>query len=195
MHNKNRAGLKYSVTPLNYEGEISIRSELRGDHKNSGVERYNSLEQQHLQPVSSVAEGNMSMLVVKTVTSGIEIATGAIHTIDRGDDEYSIKSRSGDGWTSTEFRLKSKKGIPVTLEKVVSIFTGLEKGVTSPSGRVMEDLSGAGSYSGEVLMSGAEWELQLWDGSAIAIDGDREAMRIVRLHTYHTLATRYASHC
>ena len=44
MADPHRAGLRYTVTPLNYEGRIEIRSGLQGDHRNAGVERYNSPE-------------------------------------------------------------------------------------------------------------------------------------------------------
>jgi len=62
MADPHRAGLRYSLTPLNYEGTIEIKSGLHGDHCNAGVERYNSLEQQHLQAVSEATTGEVSEL-------------------------------------------------------------------------------------------------------------------------------------
>ena len=69
MADPHRAGLRYALTPLNYEGVIELRSGLYGDHLNAGVERYNSLEQKHLEAVSESASGVLNELVVKTTQS------------------------------------------------------------------------------------------------------------------------------
>lgn len=52
MVKRNRAAMIYSVQPINYEGRITFRSGLNGKQKNTGVDRYNSLNQQHLEPVN-----------------------------------------------------------------------------------------------------------------------------------------------
>ena len=66
MDNMHQAGLKYSLTPLNYSGTIKVLSELKGNHINAGVERYKDLKQEHLKPVSEQAKDNSCFLLVKT---------------------------------------------------------------------------------------------------------------------------------
>ncbi len=71
------AGIRYSVNPLNYDGRIEIRSQIRCDHSNSGVERYNDLNQKHLSPVSEEVQNDNMKLVAQTTQSKIVIAVCA----------------------------------------------------------------------------------------------------------------------
>ena len=49
MSNMHLAAIKYRITPLNFSGSMSFCSSLDGTHKNEGVKRYSTLNQQHLE--------------------------------------------------------------------------------------------------------------------------------------------------
>ena len=49
MNNPHLGGLEYKVTPVNYNGEIEIKTELDADLKNDGVSRYPDLDQNHIE--------------------------------------------------------------------------------------------------------------------------------------------------
>ncbi len=48
MDDPHLAGIEYSVTPLNYSGNMELMSAIDGDLINGGVERYSDLDQHHL---------------------------------------------------------------------------------------------------------------------------------------------------
>jgi len=79
MDNPHIAGIRYEVSPLNYQGPLLIRSGLYGNHINAGVERYRQLKQKHLEPVLQNGEKGKIFLVVKTNNSDIAIAQNARH--------------------------------------------------------------------------------------------------------------------
>jgi trehalose/maltose hydrolase-like predicted phosphorylase len=114
---------------LNYSGTIEIRSALTGNHKNAGVERYNSLNQQHLEPVTEIAEDGTILLVVKTTQSDILVAT-ACHTAL--SVEATPKISSDHGWIQQEYAFEAHKDREVALEKMVAMYTSRDPGVEDP---------------------------------------------------------------
>jgi beta-phosphoglucomutase family hydrolase len=190
MADPHRAGLKYALSPLNYSGRIEIRSALSGNHKNAGVERYNSLNQQQLEPVTEIAEDNEILLVVKTTQSDILIAAGCTCTLSVN---ASKAIGSGDGWIHLDYAFEAKQEEEVVLEKLVSIYTSRDPGVEDPLEEVRATLEKLSSYESELNLSAGRWK-ELWERMDVRISGDREAQKLVRLHLYHMLVSASPHH-
>lgn len=190
MADPHRAGLRYSVMPLNYSGRIEIRSALSGNHLNAGVERYNTLNQQQLEPVTELAEENGMQLVVKTTQSDILIATGCSSTLSVN---ASTELSSGDGWIQQEYAFEAQKNEEVVLEKLVSIYTSRDPEVEDPLEEVRSTLRVLSSYEDELNLSAGRWK-ELWEGMDVKVSGDREAQKLLRLHLYHMLVSASPHH-
>lgn len=192
MADPHRAGLRYAITPLNYQGRIGIRSELRGDHQNAGVERYNSLEQKHLMPVSEEAIGEAIQLVVKTTQSDILIATCARNHIHGGElDKYTVLK--GDGWIGQEYTLEAERDEEIVLEKMVTLYTSRDPQVEDPLEEAKATLAGVSSYDTELKLSEGRWK-EIWEQVDVVISGDREAQRLLRLHLFHMMVSASPHH-
>ena len=192
MADPHRAGLRYSVTPLNYEGTVEIRSQLRGDHRNAGVKRYDDLNQQHLEPVVEDHSDHQLELVVKTTNSDILIAASARHAIVNGTEKGS-DVESGQGWVSQTFRVVAERDQEVTLEKLVTLYTSRDPGVEDPLHEATSTLERMDTYISELRLSEGRWR-EIWDRVDIQVGGDREAQRLLRLHLYHMMVTASPHH-
>ncbi len=193
MDNPHLAGLRYSVTPLNFEGKIEIRSELRGDHKNAGVERYNDLNQQHLVPVGEEVVDDRADLVVRTSQSDITIAVCARHRLSGSDTKSPQITRTGGGWISQSFMAEGKKEREIVLEKLVSIYTSRDPGVDDPLEKARVAHNHRESYKDVFNKSAESWK-RIWEKADIVIEGDREAQRLTRLHLFHMMVTASEHH-
>jgi trehalose/maltose hydrolase-like predicted phosphorylase len=178
------------LTPLNYHGRIEIRSALSGNHLNAGVERYNTLNQQQLEPVTEEADGNGMQLVVKTTQSDILIATGCTSTLSvNASAEFS----TGDGWIQQDYAFDAQKEEEVVLEKLVSIYTSRDPGVEDPLDEVRSTLNLLFSYEDELKLSAGRWK-ELWERMDVKVSGDREAQKLLRLHLYHMMVSASPHH-
>ncbi len=193
MADPHRAGLRYTITPLNYQEPVEILSRLRGDHKNAGVERYISLNQQHLEPVTEELHGTVMELVVKTSQSDILIAACGENRITGGKQITGPETRSGEGWIGQLFMMQGEKERDIVLEKMVAIYTSREPDAEDPLEEARATLSGMQSYAPEQQLSAGRWN-ELWKRIDIKIDGDREAQRLVRLHLFHMMVTASPHH-
>ncbi len=193
MADPHRAGIRYEVKPLNYSGKIEIKSELRGDHENRGVKRYNELIQKHLIPVTEQINGDTADLVVKTTQSDILIALSARNHLRQGGKTIEPVSGTGEGWISQVFSLEAVQGENVVLEKMVAIYTSRDPGVEDPLKEAQLTLSEISKYDQELELSAGRWK-ELWEQMDITIHGDREAQRLIRLHLFHMMVTASPHH-
>ncbi len=193
MHDPHLAGLRYSVTPLNYEAKIEIRAQLRGDHKNAGVERYNDLNQQHLVPLVEEVIEDRSDLVVKTSQSQITIAVCAKHNFYGSINSDLQTTRTGSGWISQSFVADGRKEREISLEKRVSIYTSRDPGIDDPLSMARSAMEAMGSLTEEFEKSRMAWK-RIWNKTDILIEGDREAQRLTRMHQYHMMVSASEHH-
>ncbi|MEN8230232.1 MAG: beta-phosphoglucomutase family hydrolase [Bacteroidota bacterium] len=193
MADPHRTALRYSITPLNYEGRIDIKTGLNGDHSNGGVERYNTLNQVHLMPVTELYSEDKMELVVKTTQSDILVAVCAGNNIIHGGEQVASKTQTGKGWISQEFEVEARKEQEVTLEKMVTIYTSRDPEVEDPLEEAQNGLDEMSSFESELSLSAGRWT-ELWDQMDISISGDREAQRLVRLHLFHMMVTASPHH-
>lgn len=66
FYNPNVAAIKYSVTPVNHSSKIHFKTGIEGRLTNTGVDRYNSLNQKHLVPVDAFAHKDIGILECTT---------------------------------------------------------------------------------------------------------------------------------
>lgn len=193
MDDPHRAGLRYSITPLNYSGGIEIRSALRGDHRNAGVKRYNDLNQQHLEAVSEEVSDERMDLVVRTVTSGIRIAASSKEKLLVPGGGAHVSVRSGPAWVSKSYRVTASEGGEVVLEKLVSLATSRDPVKGDPGDRCIQLLEQMEDYGTELARSTLAWS-GIWDRLDVKIHGDRQAQKLVRLHLYHMMVSASPHH-
>jgi len=191
MHNPHLGGIRYTVTPVNYSEDITLRSTLDGTVTNYGVERYRELNSKHLSPISVVRESGGISLHVRTTTSKINIAMHARHTLSSEGTGVDVqrKFEKDMGVISELMTFPAEKQKPYTLEKLVSIFTSKDPELPDDPEEVakqaFEDID-----SFEHLLSEHRrmWH-KFWNRADHRIEGDRFAQKVIHLHTYHLLVT------
>ncbi len=188
MANPHLAALKYTITPLNYNSDIIIRSELDGQVINSGVERYRQLNSKHWQTVDQGGDGKNCFLVVRTNQSKITLAVAARHFIKNGEQpcESQFVISTEPGLVRSTIRVKGKKNTPLTIEKTVATYTTKDK--SNPQQYAKNDLNKIDGFESLYNESKKAWS-KIWEKIDIRIDGQRLVQKLVRLNLYHLMVT------
>jgi beta-phosphoglucomutase family hydrolase len=187
MADPHLAALRYVVTPLNYSGQISVRSGLDGRLVNGGVGRYQGLANRHLEPVGVAGEGKTSWVVVCTNESGIEIATAArlSASLDGNALTPEMRVEAEDAAAHSTFDMQVAAGQSLEVDKVVAIFNSNDDVQGDPLAPARAAVASASPE--EVLAASARaWEA-VWERIDIELDGDRLSQKILRLHLYHCM--------
>ncbi|MBT7323992.1 MAG: HAD-IA family hydrolase [Anaerolineae bacterium] len=190
MENHHLAALRYEITPLNYDGEISIRSMLDGDIINDGVARYRDLNAKHLEAVKEESDGSFSSLLVKTNQSDILIAEAArlFVTAEGNALEPAFEKSQVPARITTAFTVDVERGVPLTVDKLVAIYTSNQEQVDDPFVAAQNALSQINSFD-EIRQASENAWTKIWEKIDIQIEGDRVAQKLIRLHLYHTILT------
>jgi len=181
--------IRYTITPENYFGDLTIRSFLDGTVRNTGVARYSELSSKHLKPVSAGSfKDNGIYLTMETSTSGIKISAASVLKIFWGKEEYEtgrkiIREKDKIG---CELRIPAAWGKSIHVEKTCGIFTSRDSQPGFPEKKAIKAVREASVFSVLARSHEAAWNA-LWKKCDINIKGDRFSETVLRFHMFHLL--------
>ena len=182
MANVHQFNLSYTVTPLNFSGEVTFVTEADGDVYNYNVARYRSLSHQHLDVTAVEATDVYTALTARTKTSQITITQQAkVATTVTGT--FSTETTATKA--IQQFPFAAVEGQSYTFEKTVLVHQYRADEVI-PEVTVTE--LPFENFETSFAQSTKAWA-QLWEQAAIEIDGDIMSQKMLNLHTFHILAS------
>ena len=192
MNNPHCGAVQYTITPENYSDWITVRSLLDGAVLNTGVERYRQLNSKHLEllMLGSFAHNGV-YLSVATNQSRIEIAEASRLRLFVEEKEKTphfklvVKNKAAIG---EEFKFYVQKGKSYTIEKIVSIYTSKDTGVSDPTMEAIDSLRKVPRFDRLLSAHEEKWK-GLWDVFDVCIEGDNFSHKVLRLHIFHLLQT------
>jgi beta-phosphoglucomutase family hydrolase len=191
MADPHLSAMQYTIKPLNYSGKITVKTGINGAIINDGVERYKSLNQQHLKSVDQGAAGNRQFVVVSTTQSGIQIAEAADHYFYQHGKLLSAELTNEVTLSKVygTITFDVKKNEVVSLVKKVALFTSKPDDVSDPlaSAKATLDHAKAG-FDSLLAESAKEWKA-IWAKIDMQVEGDRFSQKLLRLHLYHLMVS------
>jgi kojibiose phosphorylase len=191
-YNVHRAGIKFWVTPLNYDGQIVIESTIDGAVTNAGD--FPGIKIEHLFTLKNQLLGEIGhYLETITLDDCMHIGIGTALKIN-GETKNNSSPNSKviighlDGRQCISVEVKNHETI--TVEKYAVAFSSRE---------TSEDLmeSSAETELKEFLKSGLDRELsnhvkiyeKLWKAADISIGGDEHSDKALRFNIFHLMST------
>jgi len=177
LANQHMVGLHCTITPLNFSGQIEVRTGLMGHIDNQGLRHVEILDQGH-------ADG-LIWLRSQTRHTHIEIGQ-AVRTIAIGPDPEAIKREICPAWGQPSDIISAAVGMgqQLTILKEVAIVTSREG--DNPLQRAMALLQIESSYDHIMAENKTAWD-ENWAASDVIIEGDPEAQLAVRFSLFHLL--------
>lgn len=182
--------MRFSVTPENYNGKITFRTGIDGLVINAGVERYRQLNSKHLQPHANGEFGGDGLyLTMQTNQSGIDITQAQRTLVYEGSRLIHPEMHvllHGRERIMHELTLDVRQGQKYSVEKIVSIYTSRDHGVTDSIAVAQEKTARLENFHMVYFSHQAKWKA-LWKIFDIQVDGDPVIQQILRLHAFHLL--------
>ncbi len=119
--------------PENWSGRLDVRSGLDGRIVNAGVARYSQFDEHHLIEVQTeVVNDETIALAARTSQSDVEIAEVARTRIVSAARPISPARRVVEepGFIAHEFSLDADPAEPITIEKIVTLFTSRDRSIS-----------------------------------------------------------------
>lgn len=191
MHLPHVGALETTVRAEDWSGTIEFRSTLDGNVKNSLVERYRDLANQHLGSVETREIADDSVLLsVQTNQSRIPVAMAARTTVWRDGVPVPVAFALFDQAAEIghDIAVQLSTGETVTVEKLVTVHTGRDVATSEPGVDAQRGLARLGRFA-EVLDGHLTAWTHLWERLSIEFDDFSDEVRILRLHLLHLLQT------
>jgi len=170
---------------------IEFRSTVDGNVTNSLVERYRDLASEHLgSAVTRELSNNSVLLTVQTTQSRIPVAMAARNTVRRDGEPVPATYRlfHHDAEIGHDIAVLLSHGESVTVEKVVTVYTGRDVATSEPGVDAQRWVVRLGRFA-ELLDGHQTAWTHLWERSSIEFDDFTDEVRVLRLHMLHLLQT------
>lgn len=184
-------GIKYSITPLNYSGKITVKSELDGSTVNSGVKRYSQLGFRHYDIVEKGSKKDISYIHVRTNQSGIDIALAARLIVSTGNKKIKPCITNGESKDSVfaSFSKFVAETETISVDKVITFYTSRDRNAKKPPlARGISALKKIRSFDGILYSSGEAWD-NIWEEIDIGVQGVNRVQKLIRFNMYHLMIT------
>lgn len=183
--------IKYSITPLNYSGKITVKSELDGSTVNSGVKRYSELGFRHYDVVKKGSEKDTSYIHVRTNQSRIDIALAARLIVSAGNKK--IKPGITNDESKDSVFASFSKFVPetetISVDKVITLYTSRDRNAKKPPlDRSISALKKIKSFD-EILFNSEEAWGNIWKEIDIEVQGVSRVQKLIRFNMYHLMIT------
>ncbi|MBA5846617.1 trehalose-phosphatase [Gordonia amicalis] len=189
MDHRHVGALDTRILAEDWSGRIEVSSMLDGTVTNSGVERYRELASRHLTAPEGTADSTDSVLLrVQTNQSRITIAVGARTTVWRGNEQLPAHYDliSDQGRIGHRIGVDIAAGEEVTVEKVATLYTSRDNGISEPGVAASRTLARLGRFH-DLLTDHARACVRMWDLCRTDLEGHPDAQRAVRFHMLHML--------
>jgi alpha,alpha-trehalase len=189
--------LESTLTPENWSGAVEFRSALDGTVINSGVPRYRKLASNHLEPIETESvDDDTIYLKVQTSQSKIRIAQAARTRVfvDGKRTEVDRRVIEEPGYIAHEFSLDAEQGVPLSVEKVVTLYTSRDQAIAECGLEARDRIQHCGSFSALLKSHSIAWG-HLWNRFDIGITAElpnrhaEHAAMVLRVHVLHLLQT------
>ena len=193
MHDVHMAGLDIKLTAENWSGRLTVCSALDGTVRNTGVERYRKLSSHHTRVVSrdELAEDSIR-LVARTTQSNIHVAEAARTRVYRDGMRVqpAVRLVEQSDWIGQELDVELHEGATLNIEKVVTLYTSRDPGISEPAYQAERNLEAAGEFDDLLTQHTLSWH-SLWDEFDFRLDTESNSgsKLKLRVHIFHLLQT------
>jgi trehalose/maltose hydrolase-like predicted phosphorylase len=191
MDDPHLGALESTFVAENWAGRLEVRSALDGRVTNAGVARYRALDGRHLRPVDAGVDGeDVVWLQVETATSHIRVAEAARTRVVGGGAVLPADRRTAveQGSAAAELAVDLAEGQPVTVEKVVALFTSRDHGIAECGLEARQRVARAAGFEELAERHALAWK-RLWRRCRIGLGQHGEIASTVNLHVFHLLQT------
>lgn len=185
------AGLEITITPDNWSGPLEIHAGLDGRVRNTGVPRYAALNNLHLSPLEASAFGHDGIfLCTETTQSKVRIAQAARTGFfpDAAWAELPRTPVQSRDYVGQDCTIPMTEGRPLTVEKIASLYTSRDHGISECGEEARDALAHAGRFE-DLLRSHAQHWDQVWQQCDLGLQGGEGSQLTLRLHLFHLLQT------
>ena len=172
------AAIRYSITPLNFSGEVTFSPYLDGDVKNHD----SNYDEKFWVEVSKSVQDGEGVLVTRTKKTDFELGVAMSCVLEGARWQTSIDY----SLVRSTATVKADKGKEIVFYKYIGLVSSLNYAASACAESAMKAAKRAKEIGFEKMHNAhiSKWAA-IWDLADIRIDGDAEAQQGIRFNIFH----------
>jgi len=175
--------IKYTITPVNFSGAITINSYIDGDIANKD----SNYDEKFWDAINSEVDNNEAYLMLRTKKTLYEVCTGACTHVYKNGSHAGVRyvGSAQEKYTSTIINVDAKQGEELSIYKYavnVSSQNYKPEDLLSTCKKVLNEVSAKG-FDNMLAEQAAAWK-EKWNESDIIIEGDVAAQQGIRFNIF-----------
>ncbi|MES2418014.1 MAG: glycoside hydrolase family 65 protein [Bacteroidota bacterium] len=175
--------IKYTITPHNFEGKISVESILDGDVKNQD----SNYDEKFWNGISAQKISDFALLTMETKKTLFWVSSGIYTSIWQNGRDLRIKPeyKSAEKFVSLQFNIEVKKNEPTSIYKYavnLSSANYAKDKLETAAVEVLKRVSAKG-FDQMLAEQAAAWSKK-WEHGDIVIEGDIAAQQAIRFNIF-----------
>jgi maltose phosphorylase len=175
--------IKYTLTPLNFESEITLTPFVDGDI----VNKDSNYDEKFWDEVSKAIDNDNGYVQLRTKKTGFEVATAMKFTIEQDGKPVAVQSNpiQKEKYIAAEIKLQARQGQSITLTKYAANLSSQNHPAAEMANLSGELLKGIAAKGFDTLLSeqAAAWAAK-WKHNDIIIEGDAAAQQGIRFNIF-----------
>jgi maltose phosphorylase len=183
MADDETGAIKYTITPLNFSGEITVTPAIDGDV----VNKDSNYDEKFWDEVSKATNPNGGYIVMRTKKTGFEVATGMQYRILQNGEvvEPTAEAIEKEKYVASKVTLNAKEGEAITVIKYAANLSSQNYKAEELVEQLNATLSRISAKGFDTMLAeqAASWA-EKWKHNDIIIDGDISAQQAIRFNIY-----------
>jgi maltose phosphorylase len=175
--------IKYTITPLNFEGEVTLTPFIDGDI----VNKDSNYDEKFWDEVSKAIDTDKGYVQLRTKKTGFEVATAMKFSIEQDGKPVSVQSNpiQKEKYIAAEVKLQAKQGQCITLTKYAANLSSQNHPAAELASLSADILIVIASKGFDTLLAeqAAAWA-EKWKHNDIIIEGDAAAQQGIRFNIF-----------
>lgn len=180
--------IRYSITPLNFDGQISLMPFIDGDVKNQD----SNYDEKFWDKVSDEIIGNEAYIQLRTKKTAFEVCTGSAVEVYQGSEKLSLTFEPvyRDKFLGQSTAVAAKANIEIAIVKLAANLSSENHPKESLQQETKAVIANAVAKGFDTLLKeqAAAWAHK-WEESDIVIEGDVSAQQAIRFNIYQLFQT------
>ncbi|MBB5394786.1 glycoside hydrolase family 65 protein [Mucilaginibacter sp. AK015] len=180
--------IRYSITPLNFDGKLTLLPFIDGDVKNQD----SNYDEKFWEAVNDKISGTEAFLTLRTKKTGFEVCTGSSIEVYRNGTSQDIAPEHiiKEKYVGHQFTLNVSAGEEITLVKIAANLSSENHTKADILQQTQSVVKAAAQKGFDVLLQqqAEAWAVK-WEESDIVIEGDVAAQQAIRFNIFQLFQT------
>ncbi|MGZ3755623.1 MAG: glycoside hydrolase family 65 protein [Mucilaginibacter sp.] len=183
MADDEAGAIKYTLTPLDFNGTLTITPFIDGDV----VNKDSNYDEKFWDEVKKEAGADVSYIQMRTKKTGFEVATGMKFTISQNGKLVNVKAQTieKEKYVAAKVELPIQKGESTTIIKYAANLSSQNYNADALVGQLNQTLAliSAKGFDTMLVEQAAAWAKK-WEHNDIIIEGDVSAQQAIRFNIF-----------